>query len=95
MTPMLIDYGLEASIPFYVNAINNVEKLAEKLKVMRLSIVFLNLLGFVKENLGSILRKIYELQEYLKNAKMKLRELKNVEEYVFHPAEIPTGTAVC
>ena len=104
-TPLLIDYGLEASVPFDINTVSNVDKLSEKLRVMRPSIVLLNHLGIEKNNLGSRLWKITsELHEYVKdtgfilvvldsvippvltkNAKTKLKELKNVEEHVFHP----------
>ena len=105
MTPLLIDYGLEASVPFDINAVSKVDKLSEKLRVMRPSIVLLNLPGIEKEHMSTQLRKIIcELQEYVKdtglilvvldsasppvltkNAKTKLKELKNVEKYVFHP----------
>ena len=102
MTPLLIDYGFEASD---INAVSNVEKLSKKLGVMRTSLVLLNLLGVEKKNMSTTLRKILsELQECVKdtgfirvvldsasplvitkNAKTKLKELKDVMEYVFHP----------
>ena len=36
---LLIDYGLEASNPFDINVVSNVNKLAERLRSMRPTIV--------------------------------------------------------
>ena len=38
-TPLLIDYGLEASVPFDVNVVGNIDKLSDKLRKMRPSVV--------------------------------------------------------
>ena len=83
VTPLLIDYGLEAS------------KLTERLRRMRPSIVLYNLLGVDKKNMKSFLHDISnELHEYIKDtgqpmltkkSKNKIKELKNVEEHIFHP----------
>ena len=45
MTPLLIDYGLEASNPYDISLASNVDKLAGRLRTMRPSIVLYNLLG--------------------------------------------------
>ena len=100
MTPLLIDYGLEASNPF---AVSNVNKLTERLRRMRPSVVLYNLLGVDKKNMRSVLHDISnELHEYIKDtgfilvvldsmtlpaltSKHKIKELKNVEEHIFHP----------
>ena len=44
ITPLLIDYGLEASNPYDINAVSSVNKLTERLREMRPSIVLCNLL---------------------------------------------------
>ena len=105
ITPLLIDYGLEASVPFDINAVTNVDKFTDKLRMMQPSVVVYNLLSADRKNMSSRLRKITnEPHEYIKdigfilvvlgsvsppiltkNVKAKLKELKNVEEYVFHP----------
>ena len=67
ITPLLIDYGLEASVPFDINAVSNVDKLSDKLKAMRPSIVLPNLLGAKKDNMSLKLKKIAkDLHEYVK-----------------------------
>ena len=105
MTPLLIDYGLDVSNPYGVNAVSSVNKLAERLRRMRPSIVLFNLLGVDKKNMKQVLQDIsQELQEYIrdigfilvvldsmslpvltKKSKHKIKELKNVEEHIFHP----------
>ena len=105
MTPLLIDYGLEASNPFDINAVSKVGKLTERLRETRPSIILYNLLGVDKLNMKRVLRDISnELQEYVKDTgfilvvldsmslltltkktEHKIKELKNVEEYIFHP----------
>ena len=105
VTPLLIDYGLEASNPFDINAVSNVDKLTERLRETRPSIVLYNLLGVDKLNVKKVLYDISnELHEYIKDTgfilvvldsmslptltkktKNKIKELKNVEEYIFHP----------
>ena len=105
MTPLLIDYGLEASNPFDINAVSSVNKLTERVRKMRPSIVLYNLLGVDKTNMKRILSDISnELHEYIKDtgfilvvldsmslptltkkSKHKVKELKNVEEHIFHP----------
>ena len=96
MTPLVIDYGLEASNSFDINAASNVNKLTERLTRMRPSIVLYNLLGLDKMNMKSVLHDISnELHEYIslswlcvmtKKSKHKIKELKNVEEHIFHPS---------
>ena len=54
MTPLLIDYGLEASNPFDINMVSNVNKLTERLRRMRPTIVLYNLLGVHKKNMKSV-----------------------------------------
>ena len=69
MTPLLIDYGLEASGPCDINSVSNVNKLSENLRVMSPSIVLFNLLGIDKNNMLSRLRGIAnELHKYVKDA---------------------------
>ena len=104
MTGMLIDYGLEASNPFDINAVSNVNKLTERLRSMRPTIVLYNLLGADKTNMKSVLYDVSnELHEYVKDtgfilvvldsmtlpvmtkkSKHKIKELKNIEEHIFH-----------
>ena len=104
-TPLLIDYGLEASNPLDVNAVSNVGKLAKRLRETRPSILLYHLLGVDKLNVKRVLQDISnELHEYIKDTgfmlivldsmslptltkktKHKIKELKNVEEYIFHP----------
>ena len=105
MTPLLIDYGLEASNPYDINAVSSVNKLVDRLRRMRPSIVLYNLLGVDKKNMKQVLHDISkELHEYIRDTgfilvvldsmsfpvltkknKHKIRELKNVEEDIFHP----------
>ena len=105
ITPLLIDYGLEASNPYDINAVSSVNKLTERLRKMRPSIVLYNLLGIDKSNMKQILHDISnELYEYIKDtgfilvvldsmslptltkkSRHKIKELKNVEEHIFHP----------
>ena len=105
ITPLLVDYGLEASNPFDINMVSNVNKLAERLRSMRPTIVLYKLLGVDKKNMKNVLCNISnELHEYIKDTgfilvvldsmtspvmtrkiKHKLKELKNVEEHIFHP----------
>ena len=105
MTPLLIDYGLDVSNPYDINAVSSVNKLTERLRRMRPSIVLYNLLGVDKKNMKQVLHDIsQELQEYIKDtgfipvvldsmslpvltkkSKHKIKELKNVEEHIFHP----------
>ena len=73
MTPLLIDYGLEASNPFDINAVRNVGKLTERLRETRPSIMFILV---VLDSMSPTLTK---------KTKHKIKELKNVEEYIFHP----------
>ena len=81
-----------------------VNKLTERLRRMRPSIVLYNFLGVDKKNMKSILHDISnELHEYIKDTgfilvvldsmtqpmltkqtKNKIKELKNVEEHIFH-----------
>ena len=113
LTSLLIDCGLEASVPYDINAVSDIDKFSEteNLRVMRPSIVLLNILGVEKENMSTKLRNIIsELQDtgfilvvldsaspsvIAKNAKTKLQELKNVEEYVFHPGDNSNHYLVC
>ena len=68
ITPLLIDYGLEASNPFDINMVSNVNKLAGRLRSMRPTIVLYNLLGVDKKNMRTVLYNISsELQEYIKD----------------------------
>ena len=105
MTPLLIDYGLEVSNPYDINAASSVRKLVDRLRSMRPSIVLYNLLGVDKKNMKQVLHDISkELHEYIrdtgfilvvldsmtkpmmtKKTKHKLKDLKNVEEHIFHP----------
>ena len=105
MTPLLIDYGLDASNHYDINAVSSVSKLADRLRRMRPSIVLYNLLGVDKRNMKQVLHDISkELHEYVrdtgfilvvldsmslpvltKKSKHKIKELKNVEEHIFHP----------
>ena len=105
VTPLLIDYGLEASNPYDLNAVSSVSKLTDKLRRMRPSIVLFNLLGVDKKHIRQVLHDVSnELYEYIndtgfilvvldsmslpvltKKSKHKIRELKNVEEHIFHP----------
>ena len=41
ITSLLIDYGLEASVPFAINVVSNVDKLSDKLRVTGPSVVFI------------------------------------------------------
>ena len=104
VTPLLIDYGLEASAAFDINMTIDVDKFARRLRVMRPSIVLFNLLGVDKKSMRSRWRTIAdELKDYeghrfilvildsmtapvLSEAtRNMLKELKNVEEHIFHP----------
>ena len=98
ITPLLIDYGLEASNPFDINAVSSVNKLTERLRKMRPSIVLYNLLGVDKTNMKQILHDIsnelhvilvvldsMSLPTLTKKSRHKIKELKNVEEHIFHP----------
>ena len=105
VTPLLIDYGLEASNPYDLNVVSSVSKLTDKLRRMRPSIVLFNLLGVDKKHMRQVLHDVSnELYEYIndtgfilvvldsmslpvltKKSKHKLKELKNVEEHIFHP----------
>ena len=58
ITPLLIDYGPEASVPFDINAVSNMDKLSDKLRMTRPSVVLYNLLGIDRKNMSSRLRKI-------------------------------------
>ena len=102
---MLIDYGLEAGNPYDINAVSNVNKLTERLRKMRPSIVLCNLIGVDKKDMRQVLNDISsELREYIKDtgfilavldsmslptltkkSRHKIKELKNVEEHIFHP----------
>ena len=42
MTPLLIDYGLEASVAFGMNVVSNVDRLSGKLRTIRPSVVRCN-----------------------------------------------------
>ena len=59
MTPLLIDYGLDVSNPYDVNAVRSVNKLTERLRRMRPSIVLFNLLGVDKKNMKQDLLSRY------------------------------------
>ena len=105
ITPLLIDYGLEASNPYDINAVSSVNKLTERLRKMRPSIVLFYLLGVDKTNVKQVLHDISnELHEHIKDtgfilvvldsmslptltkkSRHKIKELKNVEEHIFHP----------
>ena len=105
ITPLLIDYGLDVSNPYDINSVSSVNKLTERLRRMRPSIVLYNLLGVDKRNMKQVLQDISkELHEYVrdtgfilvvldsmslpvltKKSKHKIKELKNVEEHIFHP----------
>ena len=108
ITPLLIDYGLEASNPYDINAVSSVNKLTERLRKMRPSIGLYNLLNLLrvdKKNMKQVLYDISnELREYIKDtgfilvvldsmslptltkkSRHKIKELKNVEEHIFHP----------
>ena len=68
MTPLLIDYGLDVSNPYDINAVSSVNKLAERLRRMRLSIVLFNLPGVDKKNMKQVLYDIsQELHEYIRD----------------------------
>ena len=68
ITPLMIDYGLEAGNPYDINAISNVNKLTERLRKMRPSIVLYNLIGVDKKNMRQVLNDISsELHEYIKD----------------------------
>ena len=58
ITPLLIDYGLEAGNPYDINAVSSVNKLTERLRKMRPSIVLFNLLGVDKKDMKQILNDI-------------------------------------
>ena len=65
MTPLLIDYGLDVSNPYDINAVSSVSKLSERLRRMRPSIVLYNLLGVDKKNMKQVLHDISkELTSY-------------------------------
>ena len=105
VTPLLIDYGLDASNPYDINAVSSVGKLVDKLRRTKPSVVLYNLLGVDKKNMKQVLQDISkELHEYIrdtgfilvvldsmtlpvltKTSKHKIKELKNVEEHIFHP----------
>ena len=105
MTPLLIDYGLEVSNPYDINAVSSVSKLTDRLRRMRPTIVLYDLLGVDKRNMKQVLHDISkELHEYVrdtgfilvvldsmsfpvltKNSEHKIKELKDVEEHIFHP----------
>ena len=105
VTPLLIDYGLDASNPYDINAVSSVSKLVDRLRKMRPSIMLYNLLGVDKKNMKQVLQDISkELYEHIrdtgfilvvldsmslpvltKKSKHKMKELKNVEEHIFHP----------
>ena len=64
ITPLFIDYGLEASNAFDVNMASNVSKLPGRLSSMRPTIVLYNLLGVDKMGMRTVLCNISnELQE--------------------------------
>ena len=68
MTPLLIDYGLDASNPYDINAVSSVSKLVDKLRRMRPSIVLYNLLGVDKKNMKQVLQDISkELHEHIRD----------------------------
>ena len=68
MTPLLIVYGLDVSNPYDINAVSSVNKLAERLRRMRPSIVLYNLLGVDKKNMKQVLHDISrELHEYVRD----------------------------
>ena len=68
MTPLLIDYGLDVSNPYDINAVSSVNKLTERLRRMRPSIVLYNLLGVDKKNMKQVLHDISkELHEYIRD----------------------------
>ena len=83
ITPLLIDYGLEATVPSNINAVSNVDMLSERLKVTRPHLLVYEYVkdrGFILVVLDSVGPPVLA-----KNAKMKLKELKNVDQYIFHP----------
>ena len=68
ITPLLIDYGLEAGNPFDINMVSSVSKLTGRLRSMRPTIVLYNLLGVDKKGMSSVLYNISkELREYVKD----------------------------
>ena len=68
MTPLLIDYGLDASNPYDINAVSSVSKLVDRLRRMRPAIVLYNLLGVDKKNMKQVLHDISkELHEYIRD----------------------------
>ena len=103
ITPLLIDYGLEAGNPNDINAVSSVNKLTERLRKMRPSIVLYNLLDKkdMKQFLHDISNELHEcikdtgfilvvldsmsLPMLTKKSRHKIKELKNVEERIFHP----------
>ena len=66
MTPLLkSDYGLEASVPFDITMVSDVDKLAGRLRTMRPSSVLFDLLGIDKRSMRSRFRTIAdELRDY-------------------------------
>ena len=50
MTPLLIEYGVEASVACDINTVSNVDKLSEQLRVKRPSVVLLNLFIIEEKN---------------------------------------------
>ena len=93
------------SNPYDINAVSSVNKLTERLRRMRPSIVLYNFLGVDKRNMKQVLHDISkELHEYIRDtgsilvvldsmslpvltrkSKHNIKELKNVEEHIFHP----------
>ena len=68
ITPLLIDYGLEAGNPYDINAVSSVSKLTERLRKMRPSIVLYSLIGVDKKNMKQVLSDTSrELHEYIKD----------------------------
>ena len=68
MTLLLIDYGLDVSNPYDINAVSSVSKLTERLRKMRPSIILYNLLGVDKKNMKQVLHDISkELHEYIRD----------------------------
>ena len=58
VTPLLIDYGLDAGNPYDINEVSSVGKLVDKLRKMRPSVVLYNLLGVDKKNMKQVLQDI-------------------------------------
>ena len=83
MTPLLIDYGLDVSNPYDVNAVSSVNKLTEKLRRMRPSLVLFNLIGVDKKNMKQVLHDIsQELREYIRDTGLILESFATCQAWV-------------